>query len=109
MSNDSSGNGPREEEKFDAQSLIHKAELDPDIPTFYFNNIAITGDKKDLSILLCRGGNYDKAIAVLYVPHTVAKVLASGLSEIVEAIEKDTGLEFPLLKGDFTDTTGNSV
>jgi len=102
MSNDSSGNGPRVEKQFDAQSLINKAELDPDIPVFYFNNIAITGDNKDLSILLCRGGKYEKAIAVLYVPHTIAKALASGLSEIVQSIEKDTGLEFPLLQGDFT-------
>ena len=109
MSNDSSGNGPRSEEEVDAESLIRKAELDPDIPTLYFNNIAITGDKKDLAILLCRGGKYEKAIALLYVPHTVAKALASGLGEIVEAIEKDTGLKFPLLEGDFTDTTGNST
>ena len=105
MSNDTSGNGSsRAEENLDAQRLISKAELDPDIPTFYCNNIAIVGDKKDLSILLCRGGNYEKAIAVLYLPHTVAKVLASGIGEIIESIEKDTGLRFPLLEGDFTDT-----
>lgn len=75
--------------------------IDADVPNIYFNGFAILTSEHDIIISLQRNG---KPVAVLNTPHSMAKTLASALSESTTNFEEKMNTTIPIGQQQVEDT-----